>query len=84
MNKNKRNLSASLPTVNAVKDFVNIITKYPFDADLTSGRHTIDAKSIMGIFSLDISKPVSLVIHYTDDESDVVEKFINEADKFIV
>ena len=48
-----------------VKTFVNIVGKYDFDMDLRSGRHVVDAKSILGIFSLDLSKPISLEV---DDE----------------
>ncbi len=47
-----------LSSINDVKDFVNIVSKYDFDVDLTSGRYVVDAKSIMGIFSLDLSKPI--------------------------
>lgn len=49
-----------LSTINNVKKFVNIVTKYDFDVDLVSGRYAIDAKSIMGIFSLDLSKAITL------------------------
>ena len=47
-----------LSSINDVKDFVNIVSKYDFDVDLVSGRYVVDAKSIMGIFSLDLSKPI--------------------------
>lgn len=52
-----------LGSINDVKNFVNIVTKYDFDIDLTSGRYVVDAKSIMGIFSLDLSKPISVDVH---------------------
>lgn len=55
-----------LATINDVKNFVNIVTKYDFDVDLVSGRYAIDAKSIMGIFSLDLSKPIKLEAHSDD------------------
>ena len=58
----------SLNTIEKVKSFVNTISKYDFDFDLISGRYVIDAKSIMGIFSLDLSKPITLDIH-ADDEN---------------
>ena len=45
-----------------VKTFVNIVKRYDFDIDLRAGRHVVDAKSILGIFSLDLSKPISLEI----------------------
>ncbi|MEE1113941.1 MAG: HPr family phosphocarrier protein [Eubacterium sp.] len=53
----------SLNSIEKVKNFVNDITKFDFDFDLVSGRYVIDAKSIMGIFSLDLSRPISLNIH---------------------
>ena len=53
----------SLNSIDKVKAFVNDITKFDNDFDLVSGRYVIDAKSIMGIFSLDLSKPIELNIH---------------------
>ncbi len=55
-----------LNTINDVKAFVNTVVKYDFDVDLISGRYAIDAKSIMGIFSLDLSKPITLEAHTED------------------
>lgn len=55
-----------LSSINDVKNFVNIVSKYDFDIDLASGRYVVDAKSIMGIFSLDLAKPIKVEIH-TDD-----------------
>lgn len=49
-----------------VKSFVDIVNRYPYDVDLRSGRHVVDAKSILGIFSLDLSKPISMEV-YADD-----------------
>jgi len=68
-----------LKSINDVKDFVNIVNKYDFDVDLTSGRYIVDAKSIMGIFSLDLSKPIKVEVH-----SDNADDFINEIKAFIV
>ena len=56
-----------LNSIEKVKSFVNDITKFDVDFDLVSGRYVIDAKSIMGIFSLDLSKPIDLSIH-ADEE----------------
>ena len=53
----------SLNYIDKVKSFVNDLTKFDVDFDLVSGRYVIDAKSIMGIFSLDLSKPIDLNIH---------------------
>ncbi len=68
-----------LKTINDVKDFVNIANKYDFDVDLTSGRYVVDAKSIMGIFSLDFNKLIKVEVH-TDD----CESFYNEIKPFMV
>ena len=57
----------SLNSIDKVKSFVNTLAKFDCDFDLVSGRHVIDAKSIMGIFSLDLSKPIDLNIHATED-----------------
>ena len=66
-----KTVSISLNSIDKVKAFVNDISKYDFDFDLVSGRYVIDAKSIMGIFSLDLSKPINLNIH-AEDDSDVI------------
>ena len=58
--------TVALPAINDVKEFVNIVMRYDFDIDLISGRYAVDAKSIMGIFSLDLSKPIEITAH-TDD-----------------
>ncbi len=55
-----------------VKTFVNIVSRYPYDMDLRAGRHVVDAKSILGIFSLDLSKPISLEV-YADDCGDLLK-----------
>ena len=68
-----------LGSINDVKDFVNTVSKYSFDVDLTSGRYVVDAKSIMGIFSLDLSKPIKVEVH-----SDDASAFMKEIDAFIV
>ena len=55
-----------LKSITDVKDFVNTVNRYDFDVDLTSGRYVVDAKSIMGIFSLDLSKPIKVEVHVED------------------
>ena len=62
----------SLNSIDKVKSFVNTITKYDYDFDLVSGRYVIDAKSIMGIFSLDLSKPINLNIHAEDNMDEIL------------
>ena len=65
-----------------IKSFVNIINKYPFDLDLRSGRYLVDAKSILGIFSLDLSKPVELEI--LSDDNQEIEKFLEEIKPYLI
>lgn len=67
-----KTIQISLNSIDKVKSFVNEITKYDNDFDLVSGRYVIDAKSIMGIFSLDLSKPIDLNIHAEGDLSDIL------------
>lgn len=57
-----------LNTVEKIKKFVSIISTFDCNFDLISGRYVIDAKSIMGIFSMDISKPIHLVVHTNDSK----------------
>ena len=64
-------VTISLNSIDKVKNFVNTVARYDGDFDLVSGRYVIDAKSIMGIFSLDLSKPIELTIH-NDAEVDAV------------
>ena len=62
----------SLNSIDKVKSFVNDITKFDYDFDLVSGRYVIDAKSIMGIFSLDLSKPIDLNIHADENMDEIL------------
>lgn len=63
----------SLNSIDKVKAFVNDVTKFDADFDLVSGRYVIDAKSIMGIFSLDLSKPIDLNIHTEENVEQIIE-----------
>lgn len=75
-----KTVTISLNSIDKVKAFVNEVTKYDAEFDLVSGRYVIDAKSIMGIFSLDLSKPIDLNIH---SESNI-EEILAKLDEFIV
>ena len=68
-----KTVQISLNSIDKVKSFVNEITKFNNDFDLVSGRYVIDAKSIMGIFSLDLSKPIDLNIHSESDLDTILE-----------
>ena len=72
-----KTVKISLNSIDKVKSFVNDITKFDYDFDLVSGWYVIDAKSIMGIFSLDLSKPIDLNIHAEDDATEVMEVIKN-------
>ena len=76
----KNRVKISLNSIDKVKAFVNEVTKFDSDFDLVSGRYVIDAKSIMGIFSLDLSKPIDLNIH-NDAQADTI---VNALKPFIV
>ena len=71
-----KTVKISLNSIDKVKSFVNDISKFDFDFDLVSGRYVIDAKSIMGIFSLDLSKPIELNIHSEDEALEAVMKVL--------
>jgi phosphotransferase system HPr-like phosphotransfer protein len=62
-----------LSLVENVNHFVNIVTRYPFEMDLRAGRHVVDAKSILGIFSLDLSRPITLEI-YSDECGELLKE----------
>ncbi len=75
-----KTVTISLNSIDKVKTFVNEIAKFDSDFDLVSGRYVIDAKSIMGIFSLDLSKPIDLNIHAEED----VDKVLDVLNPYIV
>lgn len=58
-----------LSTIEEVRSFVNIVSKYDFEIDLKSGRYVVDAKSIMGIFSLDLLNAIEVTVHSEDCEA---------------
>lgn len=68
-----KTVQISLNSIDKVKSFVNSISQFDYDFDLISGRYVIDAKYIMGIFSLDLSKPIDLAIHSGDNTDEILE-----------
>ena len=68
-----KTVQISLNSIDKVKSFVNDLSKFDVDFDLVSGRYVIDAKSIMGIFSLDLSKPIELAIHTETGLDEIME-----------
>ena len=77
-----KTVQISLNSIGKVKSFVNAITQFDFDFDLISGRYVIDAKSIMGIFSLDLTKPLSLSFEKCSDEE--VQNYMSIIYEFIM
>jgi phosphocarrier protein HPr len=75
-----KSVKVVLSMAESVKNFVNIVNKYAYDIDLRSGRFLIDAKSLLGIFSLDLSKPIVLEIHSDkcDDLLDELKDYIQK------
>ncbi len=67
-----RSVPIKLSFAEEVKTFVNAVNRYPYEMDLRAGRHVVDAKSILGIFSLDLSKPITLDV-YDDACDDLIE-----------
>ena len=67
-----KTVKISLNSIDKVKSFVNVISQFDSDFDLISGRYVIDAKSIMGIFSLDLAQDIDLTIH-AENDGEIVE-----------
>lgn len=68
-----KEIKIKLGSVQDIREFVNMVILADYDVDLVQGRYTIDAKSIMGIFSLDLLSPITLVAH-TDNAAALFEK----------
>ena len=68
-----------LASILDVREFVEIVTKYDIEIDLCSGRYVVDAKSIMGIFSLDLMNAITLTAH-----TDNTDKLFTELSRFMV
>ena len=66
-----KTVKVRLSSIEAVRDFVDAVRKYEAEIDLASGRYVVDAKSIMGIFSLDLMNPITMTIH-RDDCDDII------------
>lgn len=68
-----------LSSIKDVRQFVDAVTKYDVEIDLSSGRYVVDAKSIMGIFSLDLLQPIGVTIH-----SDDCDAILNDLEQFMI
>ena len=67
-----KSVTLKLSQAEEIKEFVNMVNRYSYEMDLRAGRHVVDAKSLLGIFSLDLSKPISLEV-YADECDDLME-----------
>lgn len=74
-----KSVQIKFSSAESVKDFVNAVTRYPFDVDMHSGRYIVDAKSLLGIFSLDLAKPITCEIY-----SENCSELLNDIAKYIV
>lgn len=77
-----KTVKISLTSIESVRDFVELVRQFEGDIDLSSGRYIVDAKSIMGIFSLDLMKPITLTA-YSDNEANC-DKLIESLKAYIV
>ena len=59
-------VTVTLTQVNEVQQFVNLVSRFPFDVDVVSGRYTVNAKSLLGVYSLDLGRPLQVLL-YNDD-----------------
>ncbi len=68
-----------LSTIEDVRDFVEVVRQFEGDIDVSSGRYVVDAKSILGIFSLDLMSPITLTTHYENPD-----KLLESLKKYII
>ena len=73
-----KQMQITLTTVKDIRNFVNEVILVDYDVDLVQGRYTIDAKSIMGIFSLDLLSPITVVAH-----TESAAEFFESIKKFV-
>ena len=72
-----KEMKITLSNIQDIRDFVNQVIVLDYEVDLVQGRYVIDAKSIMGIFSLDLLAPITLKAHtdYADDFFEKIARF---------
>ena len=71
-----KTVKVCLNSIEAVRNFVEVVRQFEGDIDLSSGRYVVDAKSIMGIFSLDLMNPITMTVH-NDNCDDIIEELKN-------
>ena len=81
---NSKSYTISIPTINDVKEFVTIVNNFACNAIIESSRYIVDAKSIMGIFSLDVSKPLTLMLDIGYNGIDDRDELYEAIEKFVI
>ena len=71
-----KKVQVKLSTIEDVRSCVSLLAKYMVDLDFQSGRYTVDARSLMGIFSLDLMRPIDFIIH--SDDEDIVKNVLED------
>ncbi|HHU64215.1 MAG TPA: HPr family phosphocarrier protein [Clostridiales bacterium] len=79
-----KNVKIRLESAQDVKNFVAKVSNCAHEIDLKSGRHNVDAKSILGIFSLDLSKPATLSVHCKRDNCKECSQLFQDIKEYIV
>ena len=77
-----KSFNIKLSTIEDIRSFVGILAKYSVDLDLKSGRYTVDARSLMGIFSLDLVNPVEFIVH--SDDSSITDAVYADVKNWII
>lgn len=67
-----------LTSVADVKEFVDAATAYPHDVDVQAGRYLVNGKSIMGLFSIDLSGPVTVTLQQNGPEAECMKKALSQ------
>lgn len=76
----KREIIVNISNITKVKEFIKRVNEFESDIDVISGRYVIDAKSIMGVFSLDVLKPLKVEINSESEEE--ISRFIEMMEEF--
>ena len=73
-------MEVAINNIDKVRKFVDIVSRFDCDIDLVSGHTMVDAKSIVGIFSLNIMKPMTMIIHDDEDKAQVIRNSLKAFD----
>lgn len=75
-----KKITINLNTVSEIKKFINVVSAFESDVDIISEHYVCDAKSIMAVFSYNLTKPVQVEIHSNNENE--IEKFVNAMKEF--